>query len=886
MKINNLIREDVLRRLVTSEQGLSREEAERRLLEFGPNEIKEAARTPLLLRFLGQFTHFLAILLWIGAGLAFLSDCLSPGGGMRSLGFAIVAVIFINAVFTFVQEYRAERSFDAMKQLLPYHVSVIREEREMVIQAREVVPGDLIIISEGDRVPADARIVETGNCLVNNAALTGETEPVPFTAEACEGDLIGSRNIAFAGTTVVTGSARAVVFSTGMRTEFGRIAHLTGAVDAGLSPLQKEIIKVTRIIAVLATIMGIVFFLAGHFIGIGFWENFLFAVGIIVANVPEGLLPTVTISLAMGSQRMAKKKALIKTLTAVETLGSVTVICTDKTGTLTQNKMEVERVWLDGTFVGKDRVSELRPSDIMTAARLCNNARYSGGQYRGDPTEIALLRAAGNPAESITTSRMREIPFDSERKRMTTLERIGGATIAYTKGALESLLPLCSGIQLRGESVPLDENLTDAIIQAGHSLMDSGLRVLAFSCKKAEAPGPSISPEEIEADMVFLGLIGLEDPPRPEVAEAIGKSREAGIRVVMVTGDGSRTALAIAREIGLIRGDPVVIEGTDFPGLSDAELLRALGNKEVIFSRMTPKHKLRVVSLLKKNGERVAVTGDGVNDAPALKKADIGIAMGITGTDVAKEASDMILLDDNFATIVNAIEEGRTVYENIRKFISYIFSSNIPEIVPYLGFVLLGIPLPLTIMQILAVDLGTDMLPALALGAEKPIASVMRQPPRDPGERLLNKKLLARAYLFLGPIEAAAGMFGFFSVLRHGGWQWGEMLPSGNLLYMQATTACLTAIVITQIANVFACRSDRESLRSLGFFTNRLIFIGVASELLLQLFIVYHPWGNKIFSTSPISLASWLLLLPFALLLLLAEETRKFFVRSFMSNKT
>lgn len=880
MKINNLNKDkgsqenqkiflddsDLFRSLVTSEVGLSEEEAKRRLSEFGPNEVREVKKTPLYIRFLRQFTHFLAILLWIGAGLALLSEYLHPGEGMLNLGFAIIGVIFINAIFTFIQEYRAEKSIEKLRLLLPFHVKVIRDGKEKEIPSREVVPGDLIILSEGDRVPADSRLIETSNLMVNNAALTGESEPVPLTHEPCEGDLAERRNIAFAGTTIVSGSGKAVVFATGMRTEFGRIAHLTSAVEAGLSPLQKEIIKVTRLIAFLATAIGIVFFIIGQIIGRGFWENFIFAIGIIVANVPEGLLPTVTLSLAMGSQRMAKRKALIKTLTSVETLGSVTVICTDKTGTLTQNKMEVKEIW---TMDAHQDTIDL----LLKTAYLCNNARFIDGHYRGDPTETALLKYARGNIGDIEAERMSEIPFDSERKRMTTINKIDGKIFVFTKGAMESVLPLCNRLIIKGEEMPLEESHKERITLAYHTLMDKGLRVLAFAYRK------DAGLKDLEKRLVFIGLIGIEDPPRPEVPAAIRKCHEAGIKVIMITGDGSRTALAIAKEIGLIKDNPVVVEGHEFIKMSDYELRELLLEKEVIFARMTPKHKMRVVSILKEEGERVAVTGDGVNDAPALKKADIGIAMGITGTDVAKEAADMILLDDNFATIVNAIEEGRAVYENIRKFISYIFSSNIPEIVPYLAYVLSRIPLPLTIMQILAVDLGTDMLPALALGAEKPTEDLMRRPPRDPKERLLNLKLLSRAYLFLGPIEAVAGLFGFFYVLKSSNWQYGIMLPPDNILYMQATTACLTAIIVTQIANVFACRSFRESVFKIGFFSNKLIFIGIAFELALQLFIVYHPWGNKIFSTYPISLEVWLVLIPFAILLFVAEELRKTITR-------
>lgn len=888
MKINSLSKDEVLRHLLTSEGGLTEEESKKRFLEFGPNEITEVRKTSLFIRFLKQFTHFLAILLWTGAGLAFLSEYLHPGEGMLTLGLAIVGVIVINAVFTFIQEYKAEKSIEKLRLLLPFQVKVIREGREKEIPAREIVPGDLIILSEGDKVPADARLIDTTYLMVNNAPLTGESEPVFLHHEPSEEELIASRNIAFAGTTVVSGSGKAIAFVTGMRTEFGRIAHLTSAVEAGLSPLQKEIIKVTRIIAFLATITGVVFFVIGHLIGRGFWENFIFAVGIIVANVPEGLLPTVTLSLAMGSQRMARKMALIKTLTSVETLGSVTVICTDKTGTLTQNRMEVKRLWFDGKIQETDS-----PKDaymLFKIAYLCNNARFVDGQYRGDPTEIALFKAAREAVGDLKAERIAEIPFDSERKRMTTIQKTEDRSqeseektiyTAYTKGAMESVLPLCSHIRINAKKVPMDEGFRGNTLDAYHSLMDMGLRVLAFAYKEIEessklkVQSSKNKDTVLEKDMIFVGLIGLEDPPRPEVPEALKKCHEAGIKVIMITGDASRTALAIAREIGLVRGNPVVIEGHEFERMGDRDLQEKLSQKEIIFARMTPKHKMRVVSILKEEGERVAVTGDGVNDAPALKKADIGIAMGISGTDVAKEAADMILLDDNFATIVNAVEEGRTVYENIRKFISYIFSSNIPEIVPYLAYVLFRVPLPLTIMQILAVDLGTDMLPALALGAEKPTQEVMRQPPRSPGERLLNLKLLSRAYLFLGPIEAAAGLFGFFYVLNTGGWKWGEMLAANHPLYMQATTACLTAIIVTQVANIFACRSFRESVFRIGFFSNRLIFAGIASELVLQLFIVYHPWGNKIFSTYPISLKIWLVLIPFAFILFAAEEMRK-----------
>lgn len=852
--------------------GLSEEEAKKRLSLHGPNEIEEQVRASLILRFSQQFTHFLAILLWIAALLAFVSDFLHPGEGMKTLGWAIMGVIFINALFTFIQEYRTEKSIVALRRLLPFDVKVIRDNKEKLVPASTLVPGDLIRLEEGDKVPADTRIIHSTLLTVSNASLTGESAPVllePFRKDY-EVDV---RSTAYAGTIVIGGSGEGIVFATGMNTEFGRIAKLTGTVETGLSPLQREIQKATRIIAILSILMGVVFFTIGHVIGKPFWANLLFAIGIIVANVPEGLLPTMTLALAMGSQRMANKKALIKKLSSVETLGSVSVICTDKTGTLTQNKMSVKSLWVSGYEYHPSSTLSTDASSLLQMAGLCNDARYIDGHYRGDSTEIALLKLARQKKNEEKISRVGEIPFDPERKRMTTFHQNGTRVLMLTKGAPENVLDLCDRVFWNCKEVPLDDKLLDQIMESNQTYMNDGLRVLAISYKNLDEV--VLSPKESEQKMIFAGLIAIEDPPRPEVPTAILKCRKAGIRIIMITGDGTGTALAVAKEIGLAKNNPVSLEGKNLDQMNDQEALTILQAKEVVLARMTPRHKMRVVSILKNGGERVAVTGDGVNDAPALRKADIGIAMGQTGTDVAKEAADMILLDDNFATIVNAVEEGRAVYENIRKFITYIFSSNVPEIVPYIAYVLFRIPLPLTIIQILAVDLGTDMLPALALGVEKPTADLMQRPPRNPKEKLLNTKILTHAYLFLGPIEAAAGLFGFFAVLKGGGWQWGEMPGFNDPLYLKATTACLTGIVVTQIANVFACRSLKNSFFKIRFFSNPFIFFGIVFELLLQVFFVYHPWGNQIFRTYPIPASIWLALAPFAVFLLMADELRK-----------
>jgi sodium/potassium-transporting ATPase subunit alpha len=875
MKINSISLDEVFQSLVTSMDGLTPAEAARRLGEFGFNEISEKRKKPLAFRFFAQLTHFLAILLWIAAGLSFLSDYLNPGEGMLSLGIAIIAVIFINAVFTFIQEYRAEKALQEMKKLLPFHVKVVRGGREFDIVAKEVVPGDVVLVTEGDKVPADMRLIDVSDIRVNNAPLTGESEPVLRTSGPCGGEIISSANIAFAGTAVVGGSGKGVVFSTGMRTEFGRIAQLTGTVTPGLSPLQKEIIKITRVVTLIAATTGIFFFGIGYLIGRTFWENFLFAIGIILANVPEGLLPTVTLSLAMGSQRMAKRKALIKTLTSVETLGSVTVICTDKTGTLTQNRMEVARaanICDEGTLQEKAFSS-------FDIALLCNNTKEVEGLLKGEPTEVALYRAGLESRGPVEHKRIKEFPFDPERKRMSTITVVAGRTWVMSKGAPESMLPVCSHCLAEGGVAPLTAELRERYVSLYHSMMDEGLRVLAFAYRETGEGEPIDEKETMERNLILTGMIGLQDPPRPEVAGAIRKCREAGIRIIMITGDGSRTAVAVSRKIGLVRGEPTVVEGADFMEMSDAELRQALSNEEVLFSRMTPKHKLRVVSILKDEGERVAVTGDGVNDAPALKRADIGIAMGITGTDVAKEAADIILLDDNFATIVNAVEEGRAIFENIQKFITYIFAHLTPEAVPYVLFVLFRMPLPITVMQILAIDLGTETIPALALGVEPPEASVMKKPPRPAHKGLIDKSVLFRGYVFLGMISTVGVLFAYLSVLHGGGWHWGTDLSIDDPLVHKAATATFLGIVMMQVGNVFACRTRTESAFRTGLFSNRMILLGIATELLLSLFIIYHPWGNRIFSSAPVGLDTWLILLPFMLLLFFAEEARKFYLR-------
>ena len=864
MKIQALSHAEVFSSLLSSPGGITVDEATRRLGEYGPNEISEEPARSMLSRLMAQFTHFLALLLWFAAALCFLSEYLHPGEGLLRLGVAILAVIFINAIFTFIQEYRTEKAIEELRKLLPFRITVVRGGKEEEIDASRIVPGDLIMLREGDKVPADARVIHSNRLTVNNAPLTGESDSRVLSASACNGELIDSQNLVFAGTLVVSGSGSVVVYATGMTTEFGKIAHITGKVVEEISLLHIEITRVTRIVAAVAIGCGICFFGLGGLVGRGFWDNFLFAIGIIIAIVPEGLLPTVTLSLAMGSRRMAKRNALVKNLNAVEALGSVDLICTDKTGTLTQNIMTVRQLWSPD-----DKVM------ACTIALLCNNAVPSPEGIKGDPTETALYRFAQEQG-AMTGERLDEAPFDADRKRMATVNRVDGRLFVLLKGAGESVIPLSTSLRHEGKNIPLDSKTAAELTEKNRSMAAEGLRVIALAYRELEQ-----LPEDgiCESGLVFAGFMGLEDPPRSEVPQALKQCRSAGIKVIMITGDAGPTAAAIARDIGLISGDPVIIEGRECAVMPDTQLREQLKRDNLIFARMSPQNKMHVVSLLIEDGHRVAVTGDGVNDAPALKKAHVGIAMGLSGTSVAREAADIVLLDDNFASIVHAIEEGRTVFENIRKFITYIFATSISELVPFIGFILFGIPLPLTIMQILAIDLGTDLIPALALGSEKPSPEIMQRPPRPRTEHLLTRGILIRAYLFLGMFESLSGMCAYFYVMNTGGWHWPETLASTSTLYLQATTACLAGIIATQIANVFTCRSPIVSITTLGFFTNPLVLVGIACELTVTTFVIYTPTGNAIFGCVPIGINIWLLLIPFALLLLAADETRKFFVR-------
>jgi len=855
--------------------GLTREEAARRLAQVGPNVLAEPPRASHVRRFGAQLVHLFALLLWAGAALALV-------GGLPQLSVAIVVVILVNAVFAFAQEYRAERAGDALKRVLPQTARVRRDGEERVVPAEELVPGDVVVLEPGDRVSADAELLTRHELRVDNSTLTGESRPV-------EPD-----SLVYAGTHVVRGTAEAVVVATGMGTEFGRIAELTQSTRDDPSPLELELKRVTRLVALVSFGLGSLFFVVAGLLGMGLEERFVFAVGVTVANVPEGLLPTVTLSLAFGMQRMARRNALVRRLSAVETLGETTVICTDKTGTLTENQMTVERVWSPehgwfdvegagyepfGRFVQSGRVASARPlRELLRCSLLCNDARLTSGpagvEIIGDPTEAALIVLAEKGGlrhehEAARRPRVAEIPFDSERKRMTTIHLAADRRVAYVKGAAEIVIPRTT----------LSPNEQERASAAAEEMERGALRVLA--CARRVLEKHDRDTDEIEEELELLGLVGMLDPPRPEVADAIASCRRAGIRVIMVTGDSGYTAEAVARRIGLVDDGAHVIGPLEIDALDDDALQSRLAERDVIFARISPEQKLRLARVLRASGEVVAMTGDGVNDAPALREADIGVAMGRSGTDVARETADMVLLDDNFASIVAAVEEGRAVYDNIRRFAAYHFSSNVGELIPFVAWGASGgaIPLPLTVMQVLAIDLGTDMLPAIALGTERAEPGTMSRPPRPRTERLLSRRVLARVYGFVGLLEGVGAMTSFFLGYVFGGWRPPAVLPDAGTAYYQATTMTQTAIVMGQVGAGQAMRTERRSVFSVGLGSNRFLLVGIASELALAVALVYVPGLNSAFHQAPIPWWWWLALVVWAPVVFLAEEIRKAVIR-------
>ena len=879
----------LLRDLRSARSGLSPREAERRLVQFGPNVLRRRGGRRWPRELARQFTHPLALLLWAAAGLAWAA-------GILPVALAIVVVILINAGFAFAQELQAERAVEALARYLPARARVLRDGQEVVIDASRLVPGDVLVIAEGDRISADARML-TGGMEVDLSALTGESLPAFRAANLQDTSVpwVEARDLVFSGSTCTGGDGKALVYATGMHTELGRVAALSERVEQEESPLESQVRRVAWLIAAIAVATGLAFMPVATLVaGLPLPDAIVFAVGLLVGNVPEGLLPVITLALAVGVRGLVRRGAVVKRLSAVETLGSTSVICTDKTGTLTENRMQVTAVWaaaqpLDLKASG-DAPARAVERDLAEAIAACNNAKPATSD--GDPTEIAMLATAAALGADVDPTarearRRRQFHFDPTLKLMSTVDQRSDGLYVNTKGAPEALLPHCATVAWRDDrELPLGPEEHAEIERMTASYAGQGLRVLGVAQRRLlDSAALPEQRGQAEDRLCFLGLVAMFDPPRAEVPAAVEECHAAGIRIIVVTGDHGLTAAAVARRVGIARDGARIVTGEELERLSDAQLDALLREgDELIFARSSPEAKLRIADALRAEQHVVAMTGDGVNDAPALRRADVGIAMGRSGTDVAREASTMVLTDDNFATIVVAVAAGRRVYDNIRKFILYIFAHTTPEVAPFMVFALGGgaIPLPLTVLQLLAFDIGTETLPALALGRESAEPGLMRRPPRRRSESIIQPAMLVRAWLFLGVICAALALSGFFYVLLSAGWHSGDPTGEGDPLhhaYLQATTMTFLGMVAGQIGTAFAARTDRASLRSVGVFSNRLLLWGVAFELVLAAILIYTPPFQQLLGTAALEPDMLLFVAPFPFIVWGADELRRWFLR-------
>ena len=818
--------------LASSPGGLSEPEAATRLRVHGQNEPVPAQRRHLAASFAANFTHTLALLLWFAAGLSFAA-------GIPELGAAIVAVVAINGVFAFAQEHRAERIVSSLMRSLAVRAAVVRDGAEHRVPAADLVPGDVVRLSAGDVVPADCVLLSTDNLTLDLSVVTGESAPVARTAEPATvppelaSAVADVPCIAPAGAAVVTGSGEAAVFGTGPESTMGRVAAMMESVERGRSVLEQQVAGLSALTAIIAVLAGAATLtVAAAATDVKFVVALTFATGVIVALVPEGLLPTLSVSLAIGARRMAERGAAVRRLSAVEAIGSVTVICTDKTGTLTQNALSV------AAFDVADPDAAVR-DEALLAAVLCNDARMVDGAFEGDPIDVSLSRWAAREGRDIATlrerhRRLRDVPFDAVRRYMSVTCDVEGEELEFIKGAPEAVL------ELTGAPAP------PRIAAALDGAANAGERVLMLASR---TPGSPVRP---------LGIVRLHDPPRPEVPAAIAACRRSRVRVVMLTGDHAATARSVARAVGLGE-DVTVIEGSQLDRLSDRELLLHL-HGDALFARIDPGQKLRIVTALRHAGEIVVVTGDGINDAPALRAADVGVAMGLRGTEVAKQAADVVLADDNFATIVAAIEEGRSIKQNIRRFASYVFTHNVAELAPFLVYIFAPVSLPLSVAQVLAIDLGTDVVPSLALGTEPPSERTMDAPPEPPRTPLLTLPLGLRTFLFFGVMGAALGMAAHMSYLVAAGWRPFDSFHPYTDIAPEARTATFLGIVAGQIGCLFAQR-DGRLLDRLSLFRNGWIAVGLACELALTLTLTFVPGLNGLFSMEAVA-APWLLVLP------------------------
>ncbi|MBN1494385.1 cation-transporting P-type ATPase [Candidatus Peregrinibacteria bacterium] len=922
----------------TSPDGLTQKEAEIRLKKYGLNELKVKKPTPLWLSFLQEFTDLMVLIL-IGAAI------IAGIAGETNDAIVILVIVFINAIIGFVQKFKAEKAIEALKKLVAPLAKVIRDGKEMQIDAKLLVPGDLIILMEGDRISADARVIDENELECQEAALTGESMPVAKDATAFKDIKMGElSNMVFTGTDVSHGSGKAVVMHTGMDTKFGRIAHLTSTTKKDKSPLQKELFRIGVFVGKITLVISAILFSVGYWYqGHAFIDSFLFATAVAVAAVPEGLPATITVALALGVQRLARKNAIVRQLSSVETLGSTTHICTDKTGTLTKNEMTVKELIVDnymakiggagykpyGAILIKTKAGQtLTIGDIDSIEEdfdkrakrlaefkkdvtplynaleiisrisvLCNNSKIMQGNgnndattysVMGDPTEGSLLTLAsklGFKTEDFTKlhEKKYELAFDSRRKRMSVIYKDIKTDDynLYMKGAPDSVLEQCTHILLNGRVILLDKETREKLLEQNDRMAKNALRVIAFAFKKIEMKH-KYHAETAEKGLTFVGLTGMIDPPRPEAKQAVSMAKKAGIKVYIITGDNGFTAEAIAKRIGLIslKNNHEIITGSDLEKY-DKEKLKELfkdKTKDIIFARVSPDDKLKIVSALKSLGHIVAVTGDGVNDAPALKRADIGVSMGITGTDVSKEASNMILADDSFSTIINAVHEGRVIYENMKKFIFYIFSCNIGELMTIFAAILMNLPAPLTAILILAVDIGTDVLPALALGIDAPEKGIMEKKPRDPKAKIMDKWFIGR-FLYVGIFIGIIVVGTYLWTLISNGWVWGEALSKNSIIQIKASTLAFAILVVIQMVNAYNSRSSHQSVFKVGFFSNLYLLGAVLISLGTLYIMVEVPFMQHWLHTTDLEWYEWFMIIGMSFSILLVEEIRKSVVR-------
>ncbi|XP_042856072.1 sodium/potassium-transporting ATPase subunit alpha-like isoform X3 [Penaeus japonicus] len=962
--------EELFQRLtVNPDTGLSQSEAKRRLERDGPNALTPPKQTPEWVKFCKNLFGGFSLLLWIGAILCFIAYSIEtaaeeePNKDNLYLGIVLTAVVIITGVFSYYQESKSSRIMESFKNMVPQYAIVLRDGEKQNLQAEELCIGDIVEVKFGDRIPADIRVIESRGFKVDNSSLTGESEPQSRSPEFTSENPLETKNLAFFSTNAVEGTCKGIVIMIGDNTVMGRIAGLASGLETGETPIAKEITHFIHIITGVAVFLGVTFFVIAFILGYHWLDAVVFLIGIIVANVPEGLLATVTVCLTLTAKRMAAKNCLVKNLEAVETLGSTSTICSDKTGTLTQNRMTVAHMWFDNTIIEADTSEDQSGCQydktsqgwkaLSRIAALCNRAEFKTGmentpilkrEVNGDASEAALLKCVELAVGDVKGWRARnkkvcEIPFNSTNKYQVSIHETEDKNdpryLVVMKGAPERILERCSSIYINGEEKPLDEEMKEAFNNAYLELGGLGERVLGF-CDYMLPTDKYPLGYPFDADAVnfpvhglrFVGLMSMIDPPRAAVPDAVAKCRSAGIKVIMVTGDHPITAKAIAKSVGIISEgnetvediaqrlnipikevDPTeakaaVVHGSELRDMTSEQLDDVLlHHTEIVFARTSPQQKLIIVEGCQRMGAIVAVTGDGVNDSPALKKADIGVAMGIAGSDVSKQAADMILLDDNFASIVTGVEEGRLIFDNLKKSIAYTLTSNIPEISPFLFFMIASVPLPLGTVTILCIDLGTDMIPAISLAYEAAESDIMKRYPRNPfKDKLVNERLISMAYGQIGMIQALAGFFTYFVIMAENGFlpphlfglreRWDSKAINDledhygqewtfhdrKILEYTCHTAFFTSIVIVQWADLIICKTRRNSIVHQGM-KNWVLNFGLIFETTLAAFLSYTPGMDKGLRMYPLKFYWWLPALPFSLLIFIYDEIRRFILR-------